>query len=810
MGRKKRKQPDKAQAPARRSGAAAPTRTATTGRPSRRWRAVGLGAVGVVGIAAAGWWLVALGMVRLPGARAEFPKPRAVAPARGPTLEDFAGAESCKECHEAEYAAWRVSTHGRAGGTPSRDLVIARFDGTPIRFADAVVTPVVNAEGRYQFIVDVSGRRRQIFAVDGVIGGGHMVGGGTQGFISRFPDGTIRFLPFDFIKREAVWFCNTSTRTERGWVPITPQMSLAECGDWPPIRILGTDTRYGNCQECHVARIELGFDSSANRVSTRVPSLAIDCESCHGPLAEHVKRADPASIAREGDLRVEALATRSRDGSLEVCFRCHAVKDVMRPGYLPGAPLLQYYSLSFPLLGSGPLFPDGRIRTFAYQENHRFSDCYLNGSMTCVDCHDPHLQGYRDIRGRVLDSRFSDEQCTDCHASKRDRPQDHTHHWPGAAGSRCVDCHMPYLQQPELGYALRFARSDHTIAIPRPGSDDRMGVVNACALSGCHQGMSTPALEARVKQWYGDLKPRKPIVAALLDTDGLRDMRGGTVLLDSVAAHPAAQVMAVGAFVSRFLTPDMPALDSAADRALWALARSPDVDLRSVALAALHLARGEDPGTRSSLVRVLEEAKEDDTVLRTRWATALGTFGDQYLEAEQWDRAIRAYQKALEIRPGNAALTVNLGVAQASKGDYRAAAGTQRRAIVLDARLPLAWINLGFSLERLGDVAGAEDAYRGAIAVNPNEPLAHFNLGNQFLRARRLGPAIEQYEQAVELQPTLVQAYEYLVQAYVASGDVERALATARRWRRFAPQDQRLPQLVMELERAPRRPANQN
>jgi hypothetical protein len=35
--------------------------------------------------------------------------------------------------------------------------------------------------------------------------------------------------------------------------------------------------------------------------------------------------------------------------------------------------------------------------------------------------------------------------------------------------------------------------------------------------------------------------------------------------------------------------------------------------------------------------------------LRARWATALGTFADQYQAAGQWDRAISAYRKALEL-----------------------------------------------------------------------------------------------------------------------------------------------------------------
>ena len=62
---------------------------------------------------------------------------------------------------------------------------------------------------------------------------------------------------------------------------------------------------------------------------------------------------------------MQILATVSKDRSLQICFRCHAVKDVVRPGYVPGQPFEEHYSLGFPMLSEGPLYPDGRIRTFA-------------------------------------------------------------------------------------------------------------------------------------------------------------------------------------------------------------------------------------------------------------------------------------------------------------------------------------------------------------------------------------------------------------------------------------------------------------
>ena len=200
------------------------------------------------------WKLVGLNAnsrIVLPPLRTET-----VADEEAVAFDDFVGSEACIECHEEQHDLWLGSTHQRAGGVPSPDIVIAPFDGQPIRFRDAVVTPSVTEDGAYIFTVEQGPRDPVEFRVDGVVGGGHMVGGGTQGFVSVFPDGKVRFLPFDFIREEAVWFCNSAGR----FVPITEQMRLDECMDWPPNRIIGTERRNDTCQECHGSQIFLTFE----------------------------------------------------------------------------------------------------------------------------------------------------------------------------------------------------------------------------------------------------------------------------------------------------------------------------------------------------------------------------------------------------------------------------------------------------------------------------------------------------------------------------------------------------------------------
>ena len=113
-------------------------------------RAAGLGSIGTVRIRLAISSTTALLLVAGcggengdPGSTAslDFPDPAPIA-ARTVQPADFVGAEACADCHTEEYRAWATSTHRQAGGEPGPDVVIAPFDGRPIRFEDGKLVQV--------------------------------------------------------------------------------------------------------------------------------------------------------------------------------------------------------------------------------------------------------------------------------------------------------------------------------------------------------------------------------------------------------------------------------------------------------------------------------------------------------------------------------------------------------------------------------------------------------------------------------------------------------------------------------------------
>lgn len=736
--------------------------------------------------------------------RIEFPPPQ---PEQKPiriTQSDFVGAEACSQCHTQQYEAWSRSTHAQAGGRPDGATLLVPFDGTPIRFKDAEVIPMTTARGEYLFVVRQQERAEVRYRVEGVVGKGHMLGGGTQAFLTRYPDGTLRVLPFEYSASNKIWFTNTNARSKKGWIPISEEIALTECTDWPPVRVFGTENRFSNCQECHGSQIQIEFNPRTMKYDTRYTTLAINCESCHGPGRKHIELARTGAIETATDIGIRSLSTLSKDESLEVCFQCHALKDVVKPGYLPGKPLQDHYALKFSILGDKPYLPDGRVRTFAYQETHLFSDCYLNGSMTCTSCHDPHSQGYWDINKRPLKGRFDNGQCTGCHASKAVDLPKHTFHKPESDGSRCVSCHMPYLQHPEVGKKLRFARSDHSISIPRPLFDASWGLEGACQQ--CHQNYSVQQLDAKVREWYGEIKPHKSIVDGLVRAQTVRARNeAAQLLLRSDVHHPMAQFMGLSQMLEQFFEPDMAFVESEILDSLKALSRSKDIDLQALALAALHVVSGEEATVRSYLA---ERLKTTDNRIRDRWVLALGYLADTYRAAGDAERAIITYRKALEIQPTEARIHHNLAQALAEKGDFRQAIQSYRRSLQLapkhsglDPTQSLVYVNLGIAYAAQGDFRNAVAQYEAAIARNPNEPLAYFNLANIYLEQQQPRRAIELYQKAVALDPSLSLGHYYLARAYMMVRDFSKALDAVKRSLEFDPSRESARQMRRDLER---------
>src|SRR5581483_4848390 len=105
--------------------------------------------------------------------------------------------------------------------------------------------------------------------------------------------------------------------------------------------------------------------------------------------------------------------------------------------------------------------------------------------MRCFDCHDVHSNAVEsNLRqpGNAL--------CLGCH--NNDNPaglhgtvSQHTHHAGSSAGSRCLACHMPAIEQTIKGNYV----AAHTFRFITPTETDQSGIPNPC--TSCHKDKDT-------------------------------------------------------------------------------------------------------------------------------------------------------------------------------------------------------------------------------------------------------------------------------------------------------------------------------
>jgi len=107
--------------------------------------------------------------------------------------------------------------------------------------------------------------------------------------------------------------------------------------------------------------------------------------------------------------------------------------------------------------------------------------------------------------------------------------------------------------------------------------------------------------------------------------------------------------------------------------------------------------------------------------------------GDAHYDAQRWNEAGEALERALASAPANspsnARAWYRLGNVREEQGRDEDALACFEKAIALDPGHAQAWNNLGGAHQRLGRLDPAAEAFRRAIAADPMLPQPYLNLG---------------------------------------------------------------------------------
>jgi predicted CXXCH cytochrome family protein len=586
----------------------------------------------------------------------------------------YVGSETCADCHDKEYAAWKTSWHARA-------LAVANPKSIVGNFANAHYTGS-SSEAWMTRRGNVSTMRTHgpdgglaEFRVDYVIGGKRM-----QDDVTVFPDGRWQVLPVYFHVAGRTWV--DYTEAKQG--PLSPAHPFY----WTNARRMANH----ECLDCHTTALRVDYSESARKWTTTFVDGNVACEDCHGPGSRHAETSDKADIVHP---------VNSGAVGISACARCHGPR---RPLFSLLDPEHQfrlgdnYDEMYEPIVvtmadgGTSPdYFADGKPKTssFEYQAMLQ-SACYRKGKADCLTCHTaPH-----DAKHRKSELRDTpDALCAKCHSDVRAVGQAHSHH----KTATCIACHMAPIVSGVLDHFV-----DHTIDVPVPQNTTRHGVPNACGV--CHADKTAEALATSIDTWWPDARTRQarrvrladafdpdtsknslqPLLAVIADTDEAPTLRGAAAVTLGRRGGPRS---------ASVLTP---------------MLEAEDLVLRAKAAEALASAKATTAG--DALARHV-----NDPSLRVRLAAALALHD---LHDARGDAALRT----LADGAATSSLVIphlELGQAAGARKDWL----TARRELEWVARLwPFyadAIVQLGAVEHELGDDAGARARAEQALQLEP-------------------------------------------------------------------------------------------
>jgi tetratricopeptide (TPR) repeat protein len=164
--------------------------------------------------------------------------------------------------------------------------------------------------------------------------------------------------------------------------------------------------------------------------------------------------------------------------------------------------------------------------------------------------------------------------------------------------------------------------------------------------------------------------------------------------------------------------------------------------------------------------------------IKPDYVQAYNNLGTTYSKIGEVDLAIEAYESALSINPNYTEALNNLGQLFTKIGDVNKGVKLYQKAISIDPNMHTAYYNLGIALSELKEWEQSVDAFNMAVAVNPKFAEAYNDLGITLKKINKINDAIVSYNNALALKPYFVDAHNNLGVALNDAGEYKAALSS--------------------------------
>ena len=668
--------------------------------------------------------------------------------------QGYAGSKSCMECHERFYGLWSTSRHGLAMQPYNAEFAKARL--TPQQ-SDLTIGKLRYRADLTKGVVSEAGPKgRKQYKIAHALGGKNV-----YYFLTPFPKGRLQTLPVAYDVQKKQWF-----DTAASGVRHFPGTERDQPVSW---RDPGYTFNTG-CYNCHVSQLSTNYNLKTDAYKTTWAEPGINCETCHGPSAEHnrVMKETPKG-QQPKDMKIISVKKFTPEQHNATCSGCHAKMSPVTAAYPPGDRFFDHYDIA--TLEDPDFYPDGRD----LGENYTYtswlmSPCAKAGKINCVTCHTSSG------RYRFKAEEKANDACMPCHEKHVKNAPAHTRHKPDSPANKCISCHMPMTS------FARMNRTDHSMLPPTPSATIAYKSPNACNL--CHTDKDAAWADKYVREWR-TRDYQAPVLkrAALIDGARKRDWKQLPSMLDYIAGKDRDEVFATS-LIRMVRTSGDPRIAPVLLKAV----KDPSPLARGAAADAL-----QHVPTREAVQALVTAAGDDYRLVRVRAAASLAGYPNLPLneaDVRSVEDANKEYLASLTARPDQWSSHYNLGNYYLNRNELKQAISSYDTALKLEPRAVLAMVNESIAYARMGENKKADAYLKKALKVAPDNPAANFNMGLLKAEQNDMKGAEQYLKKALKADPQMAQA-AYNICIITSKERLDEAVTYCRKAAELRPQDSR-------------------
>lgn len=632
-----------------------------------------------------------------------LPKNNILIPAEHPK---FVGKETCIECHQSEYNAWKGSHHDQAMKIADSTTVLANFNNATFEHKGVKSSFFKKGNDFYVNTADKNGNY-QDYKIEYTFGFTPL-----QQYIVKFPDGAYQCLITAWDSENNKWF------------HLQPNLELAH-DEW--INWTGGAMRWNTaCADCHSTNLEKNYDSHANSFKTTYSEINVSCEACHGPASNHVafyKNPERASIPP----KLYMGKNEDSKNLVQKCARCHSRRGQITKKFDYNGHFLDHYN---PSLLTDPIYElDGQIKDEDYVYGSFVQSKMYSNGVKCIDCHDAHSMKLK-ATGNNL--------CITCHVKETYDTESHHFHQPKTEGAQCINCHMTGKY-----YMGNDFRRDHSFRIPRPDQSVKYGTPNAC--NGCHKDKSAAWASEFINSKYGTERPDHFSNHLLAGYNG--NYQALYTLLSQNKYPELARATALYNYSNNPLSTNE-------INGLRKFLKDPSILVRNETVRSFEKFNNQNHYT--DMEPMLRDSIRLVRISAVKYFNSIGvnmSGNSDFIKAE------KEYLEALDMGADFASGQHQIAVYQEGKGNTSLAIDAYRKSLQIDNLYNLSRMNLALLLYKQGNIEEAKKLYLKVIELEPEYGNSYYMLGLLYNETGDAQNALKYLAEACDKKPINIRAF---------------------------------------------------